>query len=1261
MARKKIIHLNSKVSGSIPVVIGADGLQYGEIAIQYLKGEEAILFRNDQDEIVTVKTGGGDLTNYVPYDIDGLSVTSKVGGALRVPLNNVPMDVAKVVDGNLEIGSAGAPTKILVPQNGRVTVKEPNNTEHTLAYITDISGEIDLSSLVLKSGDTMTGPLRLTVEPSTDLDATNKLYVDTQVATKATDTAVVHLAGAETITGVKTFNASPIVPTPTTSTQVTNKQYVDNYISGLSTTYVALSGSTMRGALLLNADPMAALEAATKQYVDVKIAADLTNYVAKSGGAMTGGLTLNANPTTDLGAATKQYVDTAITNIANNVLKFVGFISTTAPTIDVKEGNLWYSGTTTNITFPWNVYTYSGGTWVTGTTTPYTPNALDGWSVLSDNSGWYYFGGHWNRLDFAGSAFNATQFETISNVVNLRAGGISDAQIADNANIAQSKISGLTASLADNVKLSGDQTINGVKTFGTLPILTTAPTGNTQAANKQYVDNAVMKSGATMTGPLVLNADPTAALGAATKQYVDTAVNNNGNDFVPYLPDGSVPAKEGGAFVGRNPKQEVIDIARLTEVTVSNALSLLDVKTGDDLSGKQVFFNGEQPISVSSYVTQYISFTNNHSLTFSLGSGNPNDDSIYINQPSDVIYIYSNNQWNQQTYTFPDNSVVSTIMNMADGTATLSDNGFNSDSWKPSMAKIGTDIVVTQVDLASATNHTNIRSNNRPTISIPDPTAPEDPNRNSLYHVAYQEELPLVTRTNVTDKFVFTPAVTDAKVFLEEDGTGKPMIHIFIKDVSGAQSPLTITPQSGYGSYYDFTGDNGITVWGKNLVSKSSGGYDITITPETDLQQSIITIPPEVKDVDISYFLGQTTDPKGYIEFEVDSTSGTFIVPFSQRAADNQEYSIRVYVNNELHGLATGRTNYTNGTGYQINNLTGSTAVIKLQPTIHQVGWGRAFGFYANTTGANAAANKNKLLRVLNDPDYAHLLSETSTGDYFRYCQYSNCSNLIQIPDEDLPDTVTSIGVQFRSNQYYNCGGLTGSPAVEVIPSGVTSIGAQFRSNQYEGCTKLTGSPAVEVLPSGVTSIGDYFRNSQYYNCGGLTGSPAVEVIPSGVTSIGNYFRVQQYSGCTSLTGSPAAEVIPSGVTSIGNNFRDSQYYGCSGLTGSPAAEVIPSGVTSIGSSFRYQQYQGCPNIRISGHTHDYRFATLLNQNSGNYQYMFNLSSSNTTTDYVPKYYIDNTNTTTTPVTDLTPTAQKYYLTNRTGIPNYNSLNANWK
>src|SRR5271168_1996852 len=58
-------------------------------------------------------------------------------------------------------------------------------------------------------------------------------YVNTELATKANDNAVMHLAGTETITGVKTFSAAPNVPAPSSSGQVANKAYVDTSVSNV--------------------------------------------------------------------------------------------------------------------------------------------------------------------------------------------------------------------------------------------------------------------------------------------------------------------------------------------------------------------------------------------------------------------------------------------------------------------------------------------------------------------------------------------------------------------------------------------------------------------------------------------------------------------------------------------------------------------------------------------------------------------------------------------------------------------------------------------------------------------------------------------------------------------------------------------------------------------------------------------------------------------------------------------------------------------
>ena len=71
--------------------------------------------------------------------------------------------------------------------------------------------------------------------------------------------------------------------------------------------YLALTGGTLTGALLLAADPGASLGAATNKYVDGKVSA--APFLPIAGGTLTGKLTLSGPPSALLDAATKAYVD----------------------------------------------------------------------------------------------------------------------------------------------------------------------------------------------------------------------------------------------------------------------------------------------------------------------------------------------------------------------------------------------------------------------------------------------------------------------------------------------------------------------------------------------------------------------------------------------------------------------------------------------------------------------------------------------------------------------------------------------------------------------------------------------------------------------------------------------------------------------------------------------------------------------------------------------------------------------------------------
>lgn len=186
---------------------------------------------------------------YSPGDYFATSATGTIDSSWGTRLNNSPTNV-----------SAGQ--FIYFNANGRWDL------------VGDTSASAAIAGKVSKTGDTMTGLLILSGDPTAALGAATKQYADTKLA-----------AAGGTLTGFLTLNANP-----TAALHAAPKQYVDGIDTAVRAAFAAadttittnyqaadnlrllLAGGTMTGPLVLAADPTAALGAATKQYVDTNLA-----------------------------------------------------------------------------------------------------------------------------------------------------------------------------------------------------------------------------------------------------------------------------------------------------------------------------------------------------------------------------------------------------------------------------------------------------------------------------------------------------------------------------------------------------------------------------------------------------------------------------------------------------------------------------------------------------------------------------------------------------------------------------------------------------------------------------------------------------------------------------------------------------------------------------------------------------------------------------------------------------------------------------
>ena len=100
------------------------------------------------------------------------------------------------------------------------------NTDASTKAYTDSGDALKVS----KAGDTMTGSLTLSADPSSSLHASTKQYTDAQVATKISQTQ--GDARYLQLTGGSLSGALTLPSNPTNNLHAATKQYVDSAVSG---------------------------------------------------------------------------------------------------------------------------------------------------------------------------------------------------------------------------------------------------------------------------------------------------------------------------------------------------------------------------------------------------------------------------------------------------------------------------------------------------------------------------------------------------------------------------------------------------------------------------------------------------------------------------------------------------------------------------------------------------------------------------------------------------------------------------------------------------------------------------------------------------------------------------------------------------------------------------------------------------------------------------------------------------------------------
>lgn len=422
--------------------------------------------------------GGGDLTTNRTLSVDGtvvrtLGAQTIAGMKVFQNVTGTEFRQAAGQDGVALLGRAGG--------TGGFEVKVSPSVLTADRSVTLADGDTTLVAGIMV-------PTTRSVATGTGLTGGGDLSVNRTLAID--DTVVATLAGAQVFSGVKTFSASPKVPTPSALADAVNKGYVDTAISGAITAaaYTSGDGLTLTGRTFA---------------VDGTVART-TRMIATSTG-LTGGGDLSANRT--LG------IDSAVVATLAGTQTFAGAKTfTLAPTVPapVLAGdatNKKYVDDTVAGSVAAAAYTAGDGMTLVGRSFAVDSSVVRT-SGAQSISGLKTFG---SPIQITGASTSLTGSEialtapvlTADRTVTFADGNtvlVAGTMVPTTRSVATGTgLSGggdlsinrtLTIDNTVVATLAGAQTFAGAKTF-TLPLVVPAPTLGAHAVNKDYLDTAL--------------------------------------------------------------------------------------------------------------------------------------------------------------------------------------------------------------------------------------------------------------------------------------------------------------------------------------------------------------------------------------------------------------------------------------------------------------------------------------------------------------------------------------------------------------------------------------------------------------------------------------------------------------------------------------------------------------------------------------------------------------------------------------------------